>query len=685
MWTIYLDGEALHIPGTGAAVLSPKLVQAANSADSLTFTILQGHPLYSAVESGVLTARYTVERDGLEVSRGRIVSRTVNPFDASIDVQCEGELAYLNDSVLREYDFSGAPSVLFGRMLDEHNAQCDDACRIECGAVTVQDPNDYIVRGSDKPTNLMGELLAKTCNSSTGGWLELRRVDNRTFLDWLESPTASGSQAIAKGSNLLDIADELDGAQLVTAIMPIGAQDGDKYVRLPEGSDGRISGDVYRKGEFVYSHSLVNAYGWHAEAVEWNDVTTSANLRTRAVNYINSLAFSSTLTLSALDLSDAGYNVDAFTVGQRVAVSCDSIEGQMLVTGATWALDDPAASTFEFGSQKTLTQSQSNIVDNSTGGGGWSNSDTSQYVWHTHEDTSSVLNPSHDFTALAPIPKSDRDEGASDTFITALYNGYSTPRIVTTAGTAGQWPARRAASMYIFGGSELTQLRVSGGIFEYEQGAVSAYGRRYDYAYDGYNDSNPDEDDYLTWKWQYNNTAHSLTLDKDGFAFTGNVTINGVTPGGGGDQPSLQVQEVTITIPSTAHGTNAPNLYADIALTGYTPVGVMGYKWDSGTRQNFFHFYRMNVETDTNRVYISATNYHSTDNANGVIRLFVLMARNDVVPTPYTGTYQVTPTVAAQSLDTDGKLMLDDVDVYGIPRFDTSNQYGTTTIIGDGD
>ena len=50
---------------------------------------------------------------------------------------------------------------------------------------------------------------------------------------------------------------------------------------------------------------------------------------------------------------------------------------------------------------------------------------------------------------------------------------------------------------------------------------------------------------------------------------------------------------------------------------------------------------------------------------------------------PYEGDYEVTPRVYAQSLDTDGKLMMDDVTVYEIPVTRTTNpQGGLTVLIG---
>lgn len=47
----------------------------------------------------------------------------------------------------------------------------------------------------------------------------------------------------------------------------------------------------------------------------------------------------------------------------------------------------------------------------------------------------------------------------------------------------------------------------------------------------------------------------------------------------------------------------------------------------------------------------------------------------------YGGSYEVTPRLYVQSLDTDGKLMRDDVTVYEIPVTRTTNPHGGQTVL----
>lgn len=48
---------------------------------------------------------------------------------------------------------------------------------------------------------------------------------------------------------------------------------------------------------------------------------------------------------------------------------------------------------------------------------------------------------------------------------------------------------------------------------------------------------------------------------------------------------------------------------------------------------------------------------------------------------PYEGSYEVTPKVTEQKLATNSKYMKDDVTVYGVPYYQTSNEYGYTVYI----
>ena len=64
-----------------------------------------------------------------------------------------------------------------------------------------------------------------------------------------------------------------------------------------------------------------------------------------------------------------------------------------------------------------------------------------------------------------------------------------------------------------------------------------------------------------------------------------------------------------------------------------------------------------------------------------VIPMKVSAAYNMIAAPSYEGDYEVTPRLYAQSLDTDGKLMNDDVTVYEIPISQTTNPTGGLTVL----
>ena len=109
------------------------------------------------------------------------------------------------------------------------------------------------------------------------------------------------------------------------------------------------------------------------------------------------------------------------------------------------------------------------------------------------------------------------------------------------------------------------------------------------------------------------NTAHiNMT--------TSSIQINEYAP--------IVYEDVTITVPSTAHGTNFTTSQS-VAKTGYTPVGVVDWWWPSGTRQNFFNAW--GVFTYGTTLYVRLCNMHATDTASGSFTARVMYVKNELL------------------------------------------------------
>ena len=381
-WLVWLNQDIVHQPVTTERnVIGATLALALDSAGSLEADVPVSHPLYPTIASLPLLGRdvWRVERDGTEVFRGRLLSRERMPLDGSVHVVVEGELAMLNDSLCLPYSFSGSPTEYLQQLVRNHNAQVDEWKRFSVGRVTVVDKggNDYIVRGSESTATTWEELAAKTVGSSDAGHIVLRR--GTRVIDWLASVAAPCDQVVKLGWNLLNLSDEADGSELVTAIHAVGADQDGTRIEIATSRTGGAGVTV--RGGMLVNDSLAATNGIVVREVVWDDVTTEAALWSRALAYCQQLSLPRSVTVKAIDMSDAGYAVDAFDVGQVVDLDALDTQGRMQVTGIEWDLLDPAGGSITFGkaqvtsSARNATTSQTAqaayyVAGNSSGGSG---------------------------------------------------------------------------------------------------------------------------------------------------------------------------------------------------------------------------------------------------------------------------------------------------------------------------
>ncbi len=380
-WLVWLNNEIVHQPVTTERnVTFGTLELALDSAGRLEVEVPVSHPLYSTIASLPLLGRdvWRVERDGVEVFRGRTLSRERVPLDGAVDVVIEGELAMLNDSLCLPYEYTGTPTGYLQQLVRLHNQQVEEWKRFSVGRVQTADSNDNIVRGSESTSTTWEELSAKTCGSSTGGHIVLRR--GTRVIDWLDNVATPCDQPVKLGWNMLDLEDMADGAELVTAIHALGASsDGGPRLEIASTRTGG-AGVTVRNG-YLVNDALAATNGTIVREVVWDDVTLEPNLWSRALAYCQQLSLPRSVTVKAIDMSDAGYAVDAFDVGQVVDLDALDTQGRMQVTGIEWDLLDPAGGSITFGkaqvtsSARNATTSQTAqaayyVAGNSSGGSG---------------------------------------------------------------------------------------------------------------------------------------------------------------------------------------------------------------------------------------------------------------------------------------------------------------------------
>lgn len=139
--------------------------------------------------------------------------------------------------------------------------------------------------------------------------------------------------------------------------------------------------------------------------------------------------------------------------------------------------------------------------------------------------------------------------------------------------------------------------------------------------------------------------------------------------------------QVSATIGAVG-GSSTKQLTIDASRTDYKPIAISGwYVYGAAT----LHPYMLRLNGTNVEVYLR-NNLTTSTSASAVIYVQVLYIRTggSSGSSTYDGAYVVTPRVYEQTLDTDGKKMLDDVTVEVIPVAEVSNEAGgKTATIGE--
>lgn len=325
----------------GYQIFNPKVELELNQIGSFDFTIYNDHPNFDNMRR--LKSIITVYQDGYLLFRGRILNDEQG-FHNEKNVECEGELAFLVDSIQRPYDFTGTPADLFKQFIETHNAQVDESHRFKVGNVTVADPNDYISR-SDSEYLTTWESIHKKLIDTFGGFLWVRHEADGTYIDYLEELNFLSPQTIEFGKNLLDLKRQTKGEDIATAIIPLGAKE-------EEGSARVTIASVNNGVDYVHNQEAVDAYGWIFKVQAWDDVTEPSNLLTKANDSLNDqMKLLYSIDLDAVDLATVDRTVSSFHLGTQVRVTTNphSIDQLFLVKKLSINLLHPASNKLTLG------------------------------------------------------------------------------------------------------------------------------------------------------------------------------------------------------------------------------------------------------------------------------------------------------------------------------------------------
>ena len=344
MYKVYCDGLLLyHSKLENLKIFRPTVELELNKTGSFAFTIYPDHPYLGQVKR--LKSIITVFQDDFLLFRGRVLDEDVG-WNNEVTFTCEGELAFLLDSVQRPMSYSGTVAEFLAYIINLHNSQVDAEKAFTVGSVTVEggltvDAKEY--------TNTF-EMIQEQLLDVFGGFLRTRQEGGINYLDYLAEINLLAPQSISFGKNLLDLKKVRKGEDIATVIIPLGAKMKDES---GQDTETRLTIESYNGGaDFIQDAAAIAQFGTIVKTVIFEDVTDPESLKAKGQAHLSdSVKAWETIDLTAADLATVDKDITSFHLGTQVRVQSKPHGLDQLFRVSKLSIDllDPAANQLTLG------------------------------------------------------------------------------------------------------------------------------------------------------------------------------------------------------------------------------------------------------------------------------------------------------------------------------------------------
>lgn len=335
-----------------------------NKSGSFTFSVYPDHFFYDKFIR--LKTVITVFKSNKIIFRGRILSDVTDYWNNKV-ITCEGELGFLQDSIIRPFSFNGTHDELFKKLINEHNSQVDEFKKFKVGSITVVDPNNYISRSNLSYESTLSNLNSRLIEDTLGGYFFITHGENGAdeipTINYLADFTKVSTQTVEFGSNLKNYTKTVKAEEIATAIIPLGAE-----IETDDTEDQKqrlTIASVNGGKDYVYDDAGVALYGWIFKVVTFDDVNIASNLKTKAEAYLSSAVQQNiTIELNAIDLHLLDHSIESFTIGDyiRVISNPHNFDSTLLCNKQTIDLLKPENDTLTLGyTYSTFTEVSSKV------------------------------------------------------------------------------------------------------------------------------------------------------------------------------------------------------------------------------------------------------------------------------------------------------------------------------------
>lgn len=380
MIEIYIDGALAHSTAAddeAHIALNVRPTLDIEDSGSLSFVLPPGNAQYDAIRK--MKSIVTLYQDGVLLFRGRVTESERDNFNQKT-VHCEGDRAFLNDSLWEEQTFSGTAADLFRQLIANHNGQVDAEKRFTVGTITAVE--SYTTIEDDQQINTRrltdtASVIEDRLLSMFGGYLRTRTQDGVTYIDWLKDFTEESSQTISFSVNLLDLTEKMDASSVFTVLIPLG------YSEI--GEDGTYEDPVNITSvnggkEYIENAEAVALYGRIWRSKTWGNTKDPAQLLEKGWEYLRTGMELRTLEIKAVDMHLTDAEIAMIRIGTKVHIASDphGIDLHMVCAKIDPDYDKPENTTFTFGVKpKTLTEAvirnekdTNSLTGKGRGGGG---------------------------------------------------------------------------------------------------------------------------------------------------------------------------------------------------------------------------------------------------------------------------------------------------------------------------
>lgn len=364
MYKVYADGKLIYFPSNESyALISPKLTLEVGKAGSFSFGLPKTNLAYNQLHR--FTTEIVVERDDTELFRGRVIEDP-KIFDGTKNIYCEGNLAYLMDSVQRNDAYTGTAHAFFNKIIMAHNARVEQKKQFTVGEITIEDRSIVIAGKIDAQETSQFDYKQIAINSTTndwkssfdyindtligycGGYLRTRQEDGVTYIDLLADNYGEDiAQTIDFGVNLLDLNQNTAVDDFFTVLIPLG----DENLTIASVNSG---------SDELVNQELVNEYGRIVKTHTFDSVTSASTLLENAQRYLNlHSVVDISFEVKAIDMHLLDPSIEEFLCGHKIHLNSrpHGVTEFLTCTKIEYDMTDPSNDTYTFGNPKqTLTE-----------------------------------------------------------------------------------------------------------------------------------------------------------------------------------------------------------------------------------------------------------------------------------------------------------------------------------------